>query len=178
LKFLGEADQLEKEFNISDYNGRVAVGHTRMATESKVDISHSQPLCTNFRQDLTIIHNGHITNYIKMRASYERKGYSFITGNDSEIIVVYLADKMNNGFTLEEAMKASIQDLDGSFSYVALTPDAVGLAKEPFGMKPMVISETDDCVAFASESFALASGFGNDISMKEPEAGEVIVWNL
>ncbi|MBM7570196.1 class II glutamine amidotransferase [Aquibacillus albus] len=178
LKFLGGAENLESQFNISDYNGRVAIGHTRMATESKVDISHSQPLSCHTGKDLTIIHNGHITNYIKLRSKYEKKGYKFITGNDSEVIAVYLVDQMKAGLDLKEAMELSLQELGGSFSYIAITPEKVGLAKEPFGMKPMVIAETDDFVAFASESMAITNGFGKNLNVFEPGSEEVMIWNL
>lgn len=178
LKFLGGVENLEAQFNISSYDGQLAIGHTRMATESKVDISHSQPLCCHTGKDLTIIHNGHITNYIKLRAKYENKGYHFITGNDSEVIAVYLVDKIKNGMDLKEAMETSLEDLDGSFSYIAITPEKVGLAKEPFGMKPMMIAETDEFVAFASESMAITNGFGKNLSVFEPGSEEVMIWNL
>ncbi|MCL7748528.1 class II glutamine amidotransferase [Halalkalibacter alkaliphilus] len=178
LKFLGGAENLEAQFKISDYDGQVAIGHTRMATESKVDISHSQPLSCHTGKDLTIIHNGHITNYIKLRSKYEKQGYTFITGNDSEVIAVYLVDKIKSGLNLKEAMEKSLEDLDGSFSYIAITPNQVGLAKEPFGMKPMVIAETDDFVAFASESMAITNGFGKNLSVFEPGSEEVMIWNL
>ncbi|MDT8861363.1 class II glutamine amidotransferase [Alkalihalobacillus sp. MEB130] len=178
LKFLGGAENLEAQFKISEYDGQVAIGHTRMATESKVDISHSQPLSCHTGKDLTIIHNGHITNYIKLRSKYENQGYTFITGNDSEVIAVYLVDKIKSGLNLKEAMEMSLEDLDGSFSYIAITPNQVGLAKEPFGMKPMVIAETDDFVAFASESMAITNGFGKNLSVFEPGSEEVMIWNL
>ncbi|WP_209124939.1 hypothetical protein [Alkalihalobacillus sp. BA299] len=178
LKHLGGAGHLETEFQLSTYDGQLAIGHTRMATESKVDISHSQPLCSHAGKDITIIHNGHVTNYIKLRSYFEKKGYLFNTGNDSEVIAVYLVDKMNYGLTLKEAMETSLQELDGSFSYIAVTPEAVGLAKEPFGMKPMVITETDDFIAFASESLAITSGLEEDLNVWEPGAEEVLLWNL
>ncbi|WP_147532964.1 class II glutamine amidotransferase [Bacillus marasmi] len=178
LKFLGGAQNLETQYKISEYDGKVAIGHTRMATESKVDISHSQPLCCHNGKDLTIIHNGHITNYIKLRSKYENLGYNFITGNDSEVIAVFLVDKMKAGLDLKEAMEQSLQELDGSFSYIAITPELVGLAKEPFGMKPMVIAETEDFVAFASESQAITNGFGKNLKVIEPGSEEVMVWNL
>ncbi|WP_194287327.1 class II glutamine amidotransferase [Gracilibacillus oryzae] len=178
LKFLGGAENLERQFRISDYDGKVAIGHTRMATESKVDISHSQPLSCHQGKDLTIIHNGHITNYIKLRSKFEKKGYHFITGNDSEVIAVYLVDKLKSGYDLKEAMELSLNELDGSFSYIAITPENVGLAKEPFGMKPMVIAETDDFVAFASESMAITNGFGKNLSVFEPDSEEVMIWKL
>lgn len=178
LKYLGRAGNLEKQFHVSQYDGPVALGHTRMATESKVDISHSQPLSPRGIKDLSIIHNGHITNYIKLRGFYENNGYTFTTGNDSEVIAVYLADKMLQGASLKEAMKDSIRELDGSFTYLAVSPQAVGFAKEPFGMKPMFVAETDDFVALASESRSITNGLGEDLKTWEPGAEEVIVWEL
>jgi glutamine phosphoribosylpyrophosphate amidotransferase len=178
LKYMGGASNLEKQFQVSEYDGPVALGHTRMATESKVDISHSQPLSARAIKDISIIHNGHVTNYINLRSFYENKGYTFTTGNDSEVIAVYLVDKMAQGADLKEAMQDSIRELDGSFTYLAVTPDAVGLAKEPFGMKPMVIAETDEFVAFASESVAIRNGFEADLKVSEPGVGEVLVWKL
>ncbi|WP_158738285.1 hypothetical protein [Alteribacillus sp. YIM 98480] len=178
LKHLGGANNLEEQYQLSEYNGTVAIGHTRMATESKVDISHSQPLVCQYGQDLTIIHNGHVTNYVALRSHYEKKGYSFSTGNDSEVIAVYLTEQMANGLSLQQAMEESLLELDGSFSYIALTKDTVGLAKEPFGMKPMVIAETDDFVAFASENQAITSGFHQQLNVWEPGPEEVFIWNL
>lgn len=178
LKSTGSAASLDTEFQVSTYDGPVAIGHTRMATESRVDISHSQPLSPQGAADLAIIHNGHITNYIKLRSYYESLGYNFITGNDSEVIAVYLTHKIANGATFREALEHSLSELDGSFTYVAVTKGAVGLVREPFGMKPMVIAETAEFVALASESLAIQDGFSPELDIWEPAAEEVLVWEL
>ncbi|MCL6445725.1 MAG: hypothetical protein K6T83_20125 [Alicyclobacillus sp.] len=178
LKCLGSADGLETSFRLSEYNGPAVIGHTRMATESRVDISHSQPLTAAGFPDLAIVHNGHITNYVKLRQHFESKGYTFQTDNDSEVIAVFLADRMRQGADLRAAMEESVRVLDGSFTYLALTPDALGLAREPFGMKPMVIAETDEFVAMASESVAIESAFEGDLQLREPGVEEVVVWRF
>ncbi|MCL6548343.1 MAG: hypothetical protein K6T30_05485 [Alicyclobacillus sp.] len=178
LKCLGSADGLDDPFRLSGFDGPAVIGHTRMATESRVDISHSQPLTAVGVPDLAIVHNGHITNYVRLRQRYEAKGYVFQTDNDSEVIAVLLADCMREGADLADAMRESVRVLDGSFTYLALTPGALGLAREPFGMKPVVIAETDDYVALASESVAIQSVFDCSLSLWEPQVEEVRVWRF
>ena len=74
--------------------------------------------------DISVVHNGHITNYHKLRRRLEEKGHRFATGNDSEAIAVYIADKLAAGETLEDALRASVHDLDGTFAYLISTPRA------------------------------------------------------
>ena len=94
--------------------GSHGIGHTRLSTESRVDLSHSQPFWAHGVADLATVHNGHITNYHRLRRLYEQKGVRFFTENDSEVIGVYLADQLERGRTLEQALADSLDDLDGS----------------------------------------------------------------
>src|SRR5437667_172016 len=112
VKQVGHPDGLERDFHVAELRGTHAIGHTRLSTESRVDISHSQPFWTHGVADLAVIHNGHITNYHKLRRRYERLGYRFYTENDSEIIGPYLHEQTKRGCTLQEAMERSTRDLD------------------------------------------------------------------
>src|SRR5882724_11910512 len=136
VKRVGTAADLDASFRIRGFKGTHAIGHTRLATESKVDISHSQPFWAHGQPDLATVHNGHITNYGKLRDLYEMRGHTFYTHNDSEIIPVYLAERMAAGSTLEGALRQSVAALDGTFSYLAATATAFGLAKDGFSAKP------------------------------------------
>ncbi|MFQ5784920.1 MAG: hypothetical protein ACE5H8_08855 [Alphaproteobacteria bacterium] len=178
VKNLGGVDNLEKRFRLTDYDGPAAIGLTRNATESRVDFSHAQPLSARTFRDIAIMHNGHITNYLRLRQSYERKGYTFTTGNDSEILAVIVAAHMDRCAGFADALAATIDEVDGAMTYVAVTADAVGLVKDQFGYKPMVVAETDDFVVFASDSAAIRHGVGADLAVWEPGAGEVRVWPL
>ena len=98
-------------------------GHTAWDTPAfrrrvVVDLSHSQPFWAHNYPDLAIVHNGHITNYHKLRCIYEQRGVRFYTENDSEVIGVYLANQLSQGLEFKEALDASLTDLDGSFSYL------------------------------------------------------------
>ncbi len=122
------------------------------------------------------MHNGHITNYQKLRRIYEQRSVRFFSENDSEIIGVYLADKLDRGFTLEEALEASLDDFDGSFTYLVATGDAIGYARDPFALKPLVTVETRDYVALANEEIAIRAALGNDGVAHEPSGHVFRTW--
>lgn len=177
VKRVGFADQLERLYGIRAFQGTHGIGHTRLATESRVDISHSQPFWAHGMPDLAVVHNGHITNYHRLRALYEMRGYRFYTENDSEVIGVYLADEMRKGKSFEEALRASLDDLDGTYSYLAATADQLGVAKDFFSAKPLMMAEHDDFVVLATEEVALYGAFGRDLGAWELPAKEVRVWS-
>ena len=127
---------------------------------------------------MAIVHNGQITNYYKMRRRLEKRGFAFNTSNDSELIAVYLADKLSQGCTLEQALKDSIEDLDGTFSFLVSTKDEIGFAKDHLAAKPMVMVETDDLIAIASEEVSLNRLFpGQALNTTEPPPGTYRTWH-
>jgi glutamine phosphoribosylpyrophosphate amidotransferase len=141
-----------------------------------VDLSHSQPFWAHGCPDLAVVHNGHITNYHKLRRQYEQRGVRFYTENDSEIIGIYLANRLSQGMSLEQALNASLRDLDGSFSYLAATANEFGFAKDAFAFKPLLFAETDDFVAVATEEIGIRSALAGRYDVREAQASEVRVW--
>lgn len=176
LKQVGSPSDLDSTYDVSEMTGTHGIGHTRMSTESKVDLSHSQPFWAHGCPDLAIAHNGHITNYHELRCHYQQEGNRFYTENDSEVIGIYIGNRLSEGMTLEEALAASISDLDGSFSYVASTSNDIGFARDPFAFKPLLFSETDEFVAIATEEIAIRSAFSGNFEASEAPAGEVRTW--
>jgi glutamine phosphoribosylpyrophosphate amidotransferase len=126
--------------------------------------------------DVSVVHNGQLTNYWKGRRALEHKGHRFVSNCDSELIAVYLADRMQDGASLESAMRDSINELDGVFTYIVATADALGMAKDVMAAKPMVLYESDDFIAMASEEVAIRSIFHEEIDTFDPYEGEVRVW--
>ncbi|MGH7318389.1 MAG: hypothetical protein ACRELA_02015, partial [Candidatus Rokuibacteriota bacterium] len=178
VKQVGPPSHLEAEFGVSALRGTHGLGHTRLSTESRVDLSHSQPFWAHGTADLAIVHNGHITNYHKLRRIYEQEGIRFYTENDSEIIGVYLARQLARGLTLFEALQASLADLDGSFSYLAATADAFGFAKDPFCLKPLIVAESERVIAIANEEIALPAALPGGYRAREAGARAVAVWEV
>ena len=93
---------------------------------------------------------------------------------DSEIIAVYLAEEMTKGASLEEAMHRSLDELDGVFTYIAVTKDELGVAKDELAAKPLVLYESDDLVALASEEIAIRAIVDHEIDTYDPYEREVL----
>lgn len=178
VKQVGAPQNLEAEFGVSKLIGTHGLGHTRLSTESRVDLSHSQPFWAHGTPDLAVVHNGHITNYHRLRRMYEQEGVRFYTENDSEIIGIYVARKLGEGASLEEALEASVRELDGSFSYLVATADAFGFAKDPFCLKPLIVGENADAIAIANEEIALQAALRGPYTAREAGAGAVAVWKV
>ena len=178
VKDLGDAGVVAGQYNLGNFNGTHAIGHTRMATESDVDIRSAHPYWAYPFNDVAVVHNGQLTNYWNWRRTLEHRGHRFMSNCDSELIAVYLADKMDSGVELETAMKDSLDELDGVFTYVVATSDRLGMAKDLMAAKPMVLYESEDFVALASEEVAIRSIFPHEIDTFDPYEGEVRVWQL
>jgi methylamine---glutamate N-methyltransferase subunit A len=177
IKDVGSASELDRRHRISSLQASHAIGHTRMATESRVDVLHSHPFWARPFADIAVVHNGHITNEHKLKRRLAMKGHRFYTGNDSEAIAVYIADKLEEGVTLDDALRDSVQELDGTFAYLVSTDEGIGVARDPFATKPMLWAETDEFVVLASEEVAIRAAFP-DVSLvpQELAAGEVRWW--
>jgi len=176
IKDLGDAAVVSGQYGLDGFNGTHGIGHTRMATESDVDIRSAHPYWAYPFSDVAVVHNGQLTNYWTNRRALERKGHRFSSNCDSELIAVYLADRMNQGDDLETAMKNSVEYLDGVFTYLVATKDELGMAKDVMAAKPMVVYEGDDMIALASEEVAIRKLFDHHIETFDPYHGEVRVW--
>lgn len=171
------ADLLGETYGLRGFPARHGIGHTRMATESRVDVAHSHPFWARPFEDVAVVHNGHITNYHKLRRIFEMRGQRFHTGNDTELIAVYIADRLNRGFSLDEAVNASMRELDGSFTYLLSTAEGFAVARDPFASKPGVIYEDEEVVAIASEEHAIYAALGERrAKTREVQAREVLTW--
>ncbi len=176
IKDLGDAKMVSEQYGLNGFIGTHAIGHTRMATESDVDIRSAHPYWAYPFSDVSVVHNGQLTNYWTSRRDLERRGHRFVSNCDSELIAVYIADRIDNGDELEGAMRRSVQELDGVFTYLVATSDQLGMAKDVMSAKPMVLYESDEFVGLASEEVAIRSIFPREIDTWDPYQGEVKVW--
>ncbi len=176
VKDLGDAETVADQYKLDNVKGTHAIGHVRMATESDVDISGAHPYWAYPFSDMAVVHNGQLTNYFMWRRRLERSGHRFQSECDSEVIAVYLAQKMEDGASLEEAMNDSLDELDGVFTYIAVTDEELGVAKDEMAAKPLVLYESDDLVALASEEIAIRQVVDHEIDTYDPYEREVLVW--
>jgi glutamate synthase domain-containing protein 1 len=176
IKDLGDATQVSEQYGLGTFRGTHGIGHTRMATESDVDIRSAHPYWAYPYNDIAVVHNGQITNYWIMRREMERLGHRFMSNCDSELLAVYTANNLEQGATLEDSLKSSIKDIDGVFTYVVATENELGMAKDTMAAKPMVLFESDDLVALASEEVAIRAIVPREIDTSDPYDEEVRVW--
>jgi methylamine---glutamate N-methyltransferase subunit A len=176
VKDLGDAETVAGDYGLDGFVGTHAIGHARMATESDVDIANAHPYWAYPFPDVAVVHNGQLTNYHQWRRRLERAGHRFQSDCDSEIIAVYLAERMANGDSLEDSMRRSLADLDGVFTYICVTEDALGVAKDELGAKPLVLYEGEEIVALASEEIAIRTVVDREIETYDPYEGAVMVW--
>ena len=176
IKDLGDAAVVSEAYGLNNFTGTHGIGHTRMATESDVDIRSAHPYWAYPYNDIAVVHNGQLTNYWLMRRQLEREGQRFVSSCDSELLAVYTATNLEKGMTLEESLKQSIEEIDGVFTYLVTTTDQLGMAKDTMAAKPMVLYESDDMVALASEEVAIRAIIPHEIDTYDPYDEEVRVW--
>ncbi len=176
VKDLGDAATVCEAYGLDNFRGTHAIGHTRMATESDVDIRSAHPYWAFPYNDVSVVHNGQITNYWIMRREMERKGHRFMSDCDSELLAVYTAHNLANGVALEESLRRSVEEIDGVFTYLVATKVELGMAKDTMAAKPLVLYESDDLIALASEEVAIRSIIPEEIDTYDPYDEEVRVW--
>ncbi len=176
IKDLGDAGRVSGQYGLGEFTGTHGIGHTRMATESDVDIRSAHPYWAYPFNDVSVVHNGQLTNYWTYRRALERRGHRFLSNCDSELIAVYIADQIDRENDLESAMERSVGELDGVFTYLVATSDRLGMAKDVMAAKPMVLYESDELIVLASEEVAIRSIFPHEIDTSDPYEGEVRVW--
>ena len=177
IKDLGDAETVAEAYDLDGFKGTHGIGHTRMATESDVDIRSAHPYWAFPYNDVSVVHNGQITNYWIMRREMERQGHRFMSNCDSELLAVYTAHNLANGEVLEDSLRRSVEEIDGVFTYLVATKDELGMAKDTMAAKPLVLYEGDDLIALASEEVAIRSILPHEIDTWDPYDEEVRVWS-
>jgi methylamine---glutamate N-methyltransferase subunit A len=174
-KEVGRPEEFARRFDIASLSGTHALGHTRMATESRVTTEASHPFSTGL--DVCLVHNGSLSNHNRLRERLRREGIEFQTENDTEVAAAYLAWRLREGASLEQALEACLDDLDGFYTFLVGTVDGFAVLRDGIACKPAVMAETDDWVAMASEWRAIAALPGAaDAREWEPAPARVYAW--
>jgi amidophosphoribosyltransferase len=134
--------------------GPVAIGHVRYSTTGETILRNVQPLFSELDAGgFAVGHNGNLTNGLTLRRQLVREGAIMQSTTDTEVILHLLARSRRNRFIdrFIEALRA----LEGAYSLVALTNKKLIGARDPFGIRPLVLGELDGCPILASETCAL-----------------------
>ena len=177
MKSVGHPMDIAAEHGLEAMSGSQGLSHTRMATESAVTAGGSHPF--SVADDLCLVHNGSFSNHATIRRDLLREGVVFDSDNDTEVGARYIASRLLQGDTLEEALTNLGKVFDGFYTLVVTTADSMAVVRDPIACKPAIIAETDDYVAMASEYRALAALPGIETArIFEPEPGKVYTWSL
>jgi glutamate synthase domain-containing protein 1 len=148
-KEVGYPTEVGNKFDLHSIGGTHAIAHTRMATESAVTTNGAHPFSTG--RDQCLVHNGSLSNHASLRRELRKDGIRIETANDTEVAAGYLSRELRRGRSLGDALKSSLSELDGFFTFVVGTETGFGVLRDPIACKPAVMAETDDYVGFASE---------------------------
>lgn len=175
-KHVGRPELLIADTGLAATRATHALGHTRMATESRVTTEHCHPFGTG--DDLCLVHNGSLSNHNGVRRELRGRGVSFQTDNDSEVAAAFLSWRLAEGDELSGALDAALSALDGFYTFAVGTRDGFAVLRDPIACKPAVLAETDQWVAMASEYRAIAVLPGaDDAELWEPEPARVYAWS-
>ncbi|WP_207458435.1 amidophosphoribosyltransferase [Azospirillum sp. SYSU D00513] len=165
-------DHFSSEAVISKLKGPSAIGHVRYATTGDTTIRNVQPLYADFEfGGFALAHNGNLTNAQTLRRQLVRRGCLFQSTTDTEVIVHLMAIS-RNGSPVDRLVEA-VRQVEGAFSLVALTSDAVIGVRDPLGVRPLVLGKLGDTHILASETCALDI-VGADY-VRDIEPGEMVV---
>ncbi len=175
FKQVGNPTDVVKKFNLENYSGSHAIGHTRMATESAITTDGSHPYSTG--EDECLVHNGSLSNHNNLRRKLKKNGVKFSSENDTEVAAGYISINLLNQKKLKKTLEDGLKDLDGFYTFITGTREGFAVLRDEIACKPAVIAETEDYVAIASEFQAMAHlPKVNDAKIFEPEPGVVYSW--
>ncbi|MEX1257057.1 MAG: amidophosphoribosyltransferase [Gemmatimonadota bacterium] len=144
-------------FTADDLNqlpGRTGVGHVRYSTAGGSRPQNAQPIVVRYaRGDLSIAHNGNLTNAQLLRGRLVEEGALFQSSSDSEVIVHLISRSRET--TVDAQVHDALSQLEGAFSIVLSIGDALYAARDPRGFRPLVLGRKEGGHVVASESCAL-----------------------
>ena len=152
--------------------GGAGIGHTRYSTTGGAGLRNVQPLYADLdRGGLAVAHNGNLTNARTLRADLIRKGSIFHTTSDSELFVQLAA--LSRGMSMIDKVTDSLTSVEGGYALCVLTQDALIGARDPLGIRPLVLGRLGGATVLASESCAfdlIGAEFVRDV-----EPGEMVI---
>ena len=174
VKNMGLVSEVFNDATLAKLNGEIAIGHVRYSTTGNNTAENAQPISVKYAKgNLTVSHNGNITNAKELRDKLEAKGAIFHTTSDSEVISYLIAIQRLKSKSIEEAVEKVFPMLQGAFSLLIMSPRKLIAVRDRYGIRPLCIGKLQDNVVFASESCAfetIGATFERDV-----RPGEIIV---
>jgi amidophosphoribosyltransferase len=167
----GLVNQVFDEQKLRALQGDMAVGHVRYSTTGASSWENSQPVWRADKREVALAHNGNLVNVVELHAELRRRGVTFRSTSDSEIIAALLST--HEADTLEDALVDVMARVEGAYSTVVMTKDRIVAFRDPLGIRPLSLGLLgDDAYCVASETCAfdiIGAKFLRDI-----QPGEVV----
>ncbi len=169
---LGHVSENFKSEVVERLTGSMAIGHTRYSTTGGTILRNVQPFFHEFEfGGFAIAHNGNLTNAMTLRRELQKRGCLFQSTSDTEVVSHLIAVSVHG--SVEERLIGALRQIEGAYSFVCLTNNGIIGARDPLGVRPLVLGKLDKAYILASETCALdiiGAEFVRDI-----EPGEVVI---
>ena len=197
-KLKGRLANLENDLNANSINGHIGIGHTRWATHGEPSDVNSHPH-SNGNASISVVHNGIIENYMKLREWLTSKGYEFLSETDTEVIPNLVDYYYRDGGNLFDAVVKATSKLEGSFAIgviannepdkiIAVRKDSpliVGLGEDESFIAsdiPAVLNHTRDVYLLEDKEFVILTKDGVELRNEDGEKIEKevyhVTWNV
>ncbi len=152
VRDLGLVSQVFDEEKLRALQGEMAVGHVRYSTTGSCAWENAQPVWRSDRRQVALAHNGNLINAVELHAELSRREVQFRGTSDSEMIAALLST--HDAPRIEDALTEVMPRLEGAYSTVVMTKDAVVAFRDPAGLRPLSLGMLGDRYCVASESCA------------------------
>jgi amidophosphoribosyltransferase len=170
-KALGLVQEIFTPAVIGYLPGTAAIGHTRYSTAGDTTLTNAQPVVIDCNKGkIALAHNGNLTNALEVRRRLEHRGSIFQTTSDTEVIVHLVA--RSSARNLPGAIAEALNQVEGAYSLLVLTPDEVYAIRDPHGFRPLILGQLNGAWVAASESCAF--DLIDAEYVREVEPGEMV----
>lgn len=169
-KGAGKIDDVDEELDLANLPGNNGIAHVRWATHGNPNTANSHPH-TNSDESIAVVHNGIIENYVELKEMLEKEGHSFKTDTDTEVIPHLLEKYMKKGLNLEDALRETINILEGSYAIAAISKDEPNKVVATRKDSPLIAAINENAYYVASDSPAILKYAKNVLY---PEEGEIL----
>lgn len=160
-KNMGLVSQVFNESILKNLPGKIAIGHTRYSTTGSSLQANAQPVVINTRLGkLALAHNGNLVNTLELKAELDKRSCEYISTTDSEMIALMMGKEIDSGKDFIEAAITAFKWCQGAYSLVIATSTGIIGARDPYGVRPLVIGKMEEYgnptrYVLASETCAL-----------------------
>lgn len=155
LRQKGKIADLEKRLQKKWLKGNIGLGHTRWATHGQPSEENAHPH-TDCHQEIVVVHNGIVENYLKLKNQLEKAGHFFRSETDTEIIAHLIEKHLTSaGVTFEEAVRKALQEIVGSYGLAVIYVKAPTTIIAARNESPLILGKNEEAAFVASDIPAL-----------------------